>query len=64
MVAGDSKEGKVDLVGLVPAKEPRPLRKTLVLLFTLLNIRSPRCMNGHVFALEVRISQTVFIVSV
>lgn len=53
MVAGDSKEGKVDLVGLVSAKEPRPLRKTFGLLFTLLNIRSRRCMNGYILTLEV-----------
>lgn len=42
-----------DLVGLVPAKEPRPLGKTFGLLFTPLNIRSRRCMNGYVLVLAV-----------
>jgi len=48
-MAGDSKEGKVDLVGLVPAKEPRPLRKTLGFPFTSLNVRS-RVMD--IYSLE------------
>jgi len=38
VVTGDSKEGKVDLVGLVPAKELRPVRKTFSLSFIPLNI--------------------------
>lgn len=63
MVVGDSKEGKVDLVGLVPAKEPRPLRKTFGLPFTPLNVRSRGGMNGHKLTRSMNVSQTLFIIS-
>lgn len=59
VVVGGSKEGKVDLMGLVPAKEPRPLRKTFGTSFTPLNVRLRECMNEHTHSGNMDVFQTL-----
>lgn len=56
MVAGDSR-GEGESRGTRTRVRAAATQKDLGPSLYTINIRSPRCMNGHMFALEVRISQ-------